>query len=329
MPDEKLLSKLKRMTGAKGSFFFFSDRRLNRIARIVSQKKDSDASWDFYFGQTSWIRCKTDRPFAVYLDASFPTYLQVYSEPNKFAESDIERISSQETSWLLGAKKIFFGSNWAKNLTLQQYGLSEDTKRHIVINTGGNIQIPEKDIYDPDKGGLNLLFISLNFEKKGGFICWEAFKLLRCAFPTVSMTIIGQQPPGEVLHTQGVEYAGLLNKSQPDEYSRLTGFLSRASFLVHPTRMDTMGAVILEAGYFGCPSVAPALFGIPDLVKDDVTGCLLDRGFTAIDIADRITSLWKNKTQYLKMRKECRDFTVGELSWDVIGNKMYAHLKEL
>lgn len=55
-------------------------------------------------------------------------------------------------------------------------------------------------------------------------------------------------------------------------------------FLLCTSRMEACPMNILEAQACGCPVIAPAVGGIPEIVKDKVTGCLygLDGGIDAV-----------------------------------------------
>ncbi|NET36074.1 MAG: glycosyltransferase [Cyanothece sp. SIO1E1] len=321
---ERYVSKALRLLGRRGKFAFFSNSRLEKISRITEQNiKNADTGHlNFYFGQTPWIKCNSMLPYVCYLDADFLTYLEVFSTPSQFQKRDIERIAKLESEWLQKATIIFYGSNWAKDLTQKHYGLPDDKIKNIVVNTGGHMSIPAYDAYDHYSNGIKLLFISLNFEKKGGIETWKSFKLLKEDFPDAQLSIIGQSPPAEVLGTPGVNYLGLMNKNVPQEYRLMEKELSKATFLVHPTKMDTMGAVIVEAGYFGCPTIAPKLFGIPDLIRNQETGFLLPENFTEKDIVGAIKSGLRHLEGYFAMRKSCRKYVTEKFSWNAIGNQI-------
>lgn len=317
---ERIISKIRRVLRVRGDFFFFSKSRLDLIAAEVDVRNDVTADINFFFGATPWIHFRSSTPYAVYLDASFQTYLSIYSKPDDFVKSDIERICNEEAAWLRNATWIFWGSRWALNEAASQYKIDITERRHFVINTGGNIPIPNH-IRPSDFTKLSLLFISLNFEKKGGFICYRAFEILRREFPMTTLTIIGEKPPDLVMKTQNVVYAGLLDKNKPDQLALLVEHLNTGSFLVHPTKMDTMGAVIVEAGYYGCPAIAPNQFGIPDLIKDGKTGFLIEQIDSKI-IVDIITKVFQNKEYYNKLRNDCYEFYSTSLSWESIGQKI-------
>ncbi|GAB3531524.1 hypothetical protein GCM10027443_13900 [Pontibacter brevis] len=316
-PFEKLVSKIKRIAGFRGSFHFLSEKRLDLVKNIVLQKLSSEAEYNFFFGQMPWTNCYFDKPYGVYLDACFPTYLEVYSKPNQFEKKDIARISALEKQWLLNANHLFFGSFWALHEAEKHYSCKFNNAE--VVWVGGNIAIPQVDKYER---GLDFLFISLNFEKKGGYVCVETIQKIREIYPEATLTIIGQQPPASILSLDGIIYAGLLNKKDPKDLVKFIGVLEKAFFLIHPTVMDTMGAVIIEAGYYGCPSIAPKSFGIPELIKDNESGILIDAPFNAGDFAQPLLELIKHKSRYSAVRHEVRKFTTNRLTWNAVGDRI-------
>jgi glycosyltransferase involved in cell wall biosynthesis len=314
----KIESKIFRTVGLKGKFFFFSNKRLDIIEKEVKEAIiNTDVKYNFFFGQTAWLHCDFDLPYGVYLDAGFITYLKIFSDFDKFNAKDLDRIAKKEESWLQKAQHIFVGSQWAWDEMTKYYNLDENQK--IVVHTGGTIDYPSEDTY---KDELNFLFISLNFEKKGGFLCVDAFKAIKKEFPSAELNIVGERPPEGVLKEEGVTYVGLLKKTVSEDLEKFKQLLSEAFLLIHPTTMDTMGAVLIEAGYFGCPSIAPKSFGIPELIIENKTGLLLDIPFSSEDIVNKIKTLINDKNQYQKMRVSVKDDMVSRLSWESIGNKM-------
>jgi glycosyltransferase involved in cell wall biosynthesis len=323
---EKAVSKLQRVAGLRGKFHFFSEKRL-RLIRDMVKPQVSGGNLNFFFGQTPWIRCQFNQPYTVYLDAAFPTYMKVYSAPEKFQPKDLARITQLEKEWLSRATKIFWGSHWALNEAEREFGTQ--FPQSVVVRVGGHIDVPESDLYNIDSDDWLFTFISLDFLNKGGWVCVKAFNIIRQQNPKARLIIIGQQPPAEVLQYPGVEYAGYLRKTNPEELSRFKSILSKATFMIHPTTMDTMGAVILESGYYGCPSIAPATFGIPDLVINNETGILVKPPFTEDEFAQPLLDILRDKNRYLDMRRGVRKYMLNELTWDAVGDKINEEIRRI
>src|SRR3954471_17554640 len=63
---QKALSKFWRLVGGQGDFFFFSTRRLERVAREVSNRCQAQARLDFFHGFTPWILTNPPRPYVAW-----------------------------------------------------------------------------------------------------------------------------------------------------------------------------------------------------------------------------------------------------------------------
>ena len=313
---EKVASKLLRSIGLQSNFHFFSKNRLQRISRQV-RNLDCPADFDLYFGATPWLYCSSKRPYGSYIDALFPSYLRVFGNPGEFQKTDLNRIQQEEQEWLRSSHHIFWTSDWAREDGSQYEDLTGVPSS--VIGIGGNFSPPEKDSYS---GGHRLLFVSMRFEEKGGIEAFQAFSRLWRKLPDLTLVVIGDQPSTHVLEHPGVEYLGFLDKSKPSSLDRFVDELSRAFCLIHPTRMDTMGHIIIEAGYWGCPSIAPARFGIPEIIENGVTGLLLPDPFTVDDIVGHVEFLLRNKDHYLRMRAAARSHALATFTYDVIAEKI-------
>lgn len=320
---QKAWSKLLRTIGFKGDFTLFSKSRLEEIAKEYMLLKKDECDFDFFHGATPWVLCKPESKYVSYIDATFSLYLDVFSKREMFSSKQIESIINMEGCWLREADAVFFGSNWVKDHAIKEYGLCQDKCHTIWV--GGNIPIPENDKFS---GGIKFLFISLDFVKKGGLYCVEAFKSIRKEFPTAELTIIGQKPPLEILEIPGVSYAGYLRKGVKDELNYFQSMLASATGLIHPTLMDTMGMVLIEAGYFGCPSITTRKFGIPELVKDRETGFLLDVPVSINQLVEFMRLLCKNDENYHMLRKNTKEYTSSHLTWEAYGRRIYNVLEK-
>lgn len=313
----KVVSKARRTAGLPGKFHFFTSRRLKQIANLISRGADAEADCDFFHGSTPWILYDSPRPYFAIVDTCFSTYVNVYHDRKQFAEDDLNRIFDTEARWLSRASGVFFGTQWALQQVVDDYSIPPSNLE--VVGAAGSMRIPEKD---RDPQGLNLLFIGYDFQRKGGVICVEALKLLRQKYPDARLTLVGGHPGPDILAMPGITYQGFLSKSVPSELTKLEELYADASILLLPTSSDIQPLVISEAGYFGCPTVAPKSFGIPDLIEDGVTGILIDLPLSAEAFVDKIAKLVANKAEYLKMRKAVRAHAVANQTWPAVGERI-------
>lgn len=317
----KAISRLRRSTGRPGSFSFFSRRRLVKVRRTLEALAGRDVNLDFFHGSTPWISYVPEVVYACYLDVSFATYIDVYHDRSEFDQSDLQRIGDQEARWLERAARVFFSSRWAMERCAEEYQL--DPRTLHVAGLGAYVPIPIADVF---VGGRDFLFMALDFAGKGGHVCVEAFRIVRDECPEARLRIVGAKPPAEVLGIPGVVYEGMLDKAVPAELARMQSILSTGFALIHPTTRDATPQVIIEAQYHGCPVIAPRSFGIPEMVIDNVTGCLVSPPPNAFSVAERMLWLCRNSTEYKFLRAAARSHSIEHFTWSKVGDRIAAEL---
>ena len=295
--SQKVWSKLRRVAGSQGSFFFFSERRLKRIADEVHLKCRADARLDFFHGFTPWILTKPQRPYIAWSDCTFRDYVEVFHNREQFRRDDLERIELGEAAWLKNASRVLFTSNWAAERAVRYYGL--DANRLGSVGIFGEIDVPSHDVY---VGGKEFVFVSTNFEAKGGRTVLAAFREVRKRHPDAALVIVGDQR-SDVVAGSGITLTGFLRKEIPDEYGQFQQILSRARALVYPTMSDISPLLIIEAGYVGCPVISSRAFAIPELVDHERTGLLLDDSSDARNVARAMCWMLEDAAEYQQMRE--------------------------
>jgi glycosyltransferase involved in cell wall biosynthesis len=294
--QQKIWSKLCRVTGTRGSFFFFSERRLNAIANEVCVKCRAETRLDFFHGFTPWIATRPERPYIAWSDCTFHDYVDIYHRREHFLSEDLKRIENAEADWLRKADRVLFTSNWAVERAVRKYSLEAD--RVASVGIFGETEMPERDAY---AGGQEFVFVSTNFEAKGGPVVVEAFREVRKRYPEASLVIVGDRPPRHMLGS-GVHYAGFLRKEAPKEYRRLRDILARARAVVSATSSDICPLLFVEAAYFGCPVISWRKFAIPEIVDDRRTGILLDESRDSRTLARAMLCLREMTGEYQQMR---------------------------
>ena len=316
----KIVSKLRRVLGSRGDFHFFSRRRLEAIRDQVEQRLTSDAACSFFHGSTPWVYVRPITPYACFLDVCFATYVDIYHDARQFRLPDLQRLYAAEAEWLSRARRVFFSSEWALRETAQRYSLPTDQFR--VAGLGGYVDMP---VEEPAATDDLFLFVALDFERKGGRACCDAFRLVRRQWRDARLRIIGARPPADVLREPGIEYVGLLRKSNPAERQLLQQSFAQAVALVHPTTMDATPQVIIEAGYYGCPTIAPASFAIPELIDNGRTGFLVAAPPRAEELATCMLRL-RNSDVSAAMRRAVREHTTARFTWAGVGRRLAAEM---
>jgi glycosyltransferase involved in cell wall biosynthesis len=294
---QKALSKFRRVAGSQGSFFFFSERRLKKIANEVQSQSPADARLDFFHGFTPWILTTPRHPYLAWSDCTFRDYIDIFHCRQQFSSDDLDRIEQAEAAWLKSARRVLFTSRWAAERAISHYAL--DVCRVGSVGIFGEIEMPPRDDY---AGGQEFAFVSTNFQAKGGPTVLSAFREVRKVHTDASLTIVGDAP-SNLGAESGVHIAGFLRKEVQGEYRRLLQILGRARALVHPTKSDISPLLLVEAGYLGCPVISSRKFGIPELVDDGRTGLLLDDPSQAAMVASAMRWMLEHTDEYRQMRE--------------------------
>lgn len=308
--NQHIRSKCQALFGVGREFFFFSEARLDRIKRQTERLLTKHpADLDFFHGFTPWIHVRTSRPYVTWNDCTFSQYMDVFHDRLKFSKESLSRIIEKEIAWLQRANAVWFRSRYAAECAIREYGLRSD---HVfVVGNYGRVAPPERDRY---AGGKDLLFVSTDFEKKGGALVVAAVERVLPDHPGVKLVIIGDRPSAQIRRKCFVRYVGFLRKEVPSELKELRRWLGTARVLVHPTRADTNPMVIIEAGYQGCPCIASSVFAIPEIVRDQRTGVLLRDSMSVEEIATSISHLLNDEGRYATMRDEVWRWTRTEYS---------------
>jgi glycosyltransferase involved in cell wall biosynthesis len=114
--------------------------------------------------------------------------------------------------------------------------------------------------------------------QKGQDVLIKAFAELAKEFPAWDLVLVGAtdkalEPMRALCHTLGVADRV---KFYPDtQHQQVANFFRRASVFVLPSRQESFGIVLLEAGAFSLPVIASRVGGIPEILTDGETGCLV------------------------------------------------------
>ncbi len=105
--------------------------------------------------------------------------------------------------------------------------------------------------------------------------------------------------------------------------------LARIRGLVHPTLADIAPLSLVEAAYFGCPSISSRICAIPEIVEDGKTGILLDAPPTIDSVAAAMEQILDHDEEYRSIRhaareKMCREFTEAAFQSRVRANILEA-----
>ena len=134
-------------------------------------------------------------------------------------------------------------------------------------------------------------------------------------------------PPEEVLALPFVEWCGWLDLNQESDRQRFSEVLSRAGAQILLSRSDLTPLVIPEAASYGKATMATAVGGIPEMIRDGETGWLFDPKASAEGIGDRIASIFQCPGKLVQTGASARQFCAENWSWEATSSCCVAEME--
>lgn len=201
--------------------------------------------------------------------------------------------------------------------------------RVSVIPFGVNLDVlPAHLPQKPPLDRLNLLFIGLDWQRKGGDVAVDALAALQAQGVAAGLTLVGSGAP-EARGRPGVTSLGHIDKNDPAQAARLTEALTQAHVFVLPTRADCAPMVVAEANIYGCPVVISDLGGIPTLMRPGINGAMLPPDADGAAYAAAIRAMTADPEAYRRFSQTSFDHCHARLTWEAWGRDMHALLLSL
>lgn len=206
------------------------------------------------------------------------------------------------------AKHIFTVSQWTRQGLIEDYGMPPE--RVTPVYLGANVNIP----YDPAQKRVDhsILFVGIDWERKGGPLLVEAFKKVRQSLPTATLSIAGCSPQ---VNEPGVTVHGFLNRADAAQREKLCKLFQTHSCFCLPSLFEPFGIVFIEAGSVGMPSVAIDNGSRREAILDGETGYLADQP-TADAVAEQLLRLLKDPGRAQEMGLAARQYATGMFAWE-------------
>jgi glycosyltransferase involved in cell wall biosynthesis len=175
-------------------------------------------------------------------------------------------------SWIEKERSIYaharvtftMASHVARSLR-EHYGIDES--RIQCVQAGANVETPDASEFDDRRyASKNILFVGVDWERKGGPQLLRAFEQVLRHHPDATLTIVGSSPP---VNRPGCHVVGRV----PPE--AVAAHYRRAAIFCMPTRNEPLGIVFIEASAHRLPIVATTIGALPDLIQDGVSGYLV------------------------------------------------------
>lgn len=264
-------------------------------------------------------------PFALYCDWNM-TLSQRYRDECPTATSGLSERgfranNARQRELYRRAATIFTISERLRRSFVEDYGVPAE--RVVVAYPGANVD-PGVGAIDRPEGPGRVLFVGVEFERKGGPELLAAFRDVRRKVPGATLTIIG--PHDLQVSQDGVEVLGHLRKDVPEQRERLLRAFVEADVFCLPSRVDPFPNVVREAMWYGLPCVTSDFFAMPEMVVDGETGFTVPPGDAAA-LADRLVRLLGDRPLRQRMGAAGRRRVEERFTWSRCAQVLHTHLQ--
>lgn len=217
-------------------------------------------------------------------------------------------------------RKIFVLCTWTKESIVNDYQQPEE--KVIIVGSGANMPPLEPDA---DKYSSNeILFVGIDWLRKGGPLLLEAFKIVREQVSDATLHIVGCSPN---IHQAGVHVHGLLNRKDPCQLDKLYALYRRANCFSILPDFDPFPNVLLEAQITKTPVVSLSTGSREDAMKNGITGLLVKKA-SAEQVAGAIIQILENPDYAERMGQAGCDFISKTYTWDIIAEKILGYIEK-
>src|SRR5688572_11334488 len=240
----------------------------------------------------SLVSCR--QPIVFWADATFAGMLNYYPGYSNLSRGSVRNGLEMERQVMRRCALAIFASQWAADSAIRGYPGDIDPAKVKVVPFGANLaEAPARNAVEAaidarPSDRCTLLFIGVDWERKGGDVVVEVGRLLNESGLPTELLIVGTSPPAGVTLPSFARVTGYIDKTTAEGRARLAGLLGSAHFLLMPSRAEAYGLAPAEANAFGVPALTSDTGGLSTVIRDGVNGFALPVAAGAGEYAGRI-----------------------------------------
>ena len=273
---------------------------------------------------------ETDIPIIYASDATFELVRDYYPFYSHLPRWNVRQGEAIEGCALERAALFTVPSRWAAASARDHYGVPPDKIR--IISRGGNLDEvpPEHKATAPrlQRATCRLLFVAVEWERKGGDIAYDTLCALRERGVDASLIVVGCEPPASV-NRSSVRVIRYLDKEVPSHRAALSQLFLSSHFLLLPTRAECTPRVFSEASAHGTPSIAADTGGVSGAIFNGENGFLLPPTADGCAYAALVAELLEQPERYEALVASSRRAYDQRLNWDAWARAVGESISEL
>ena len=211
------------------------------------------------------------------------------------------------------ARVTFTTSTFALRSLAEDYGVEESRASCVLSGANVEIEAPSAKAF----GGL-ILFVGVDWKRKGGPDLVQAFEQVLVAHPSARLRIIGCTPQ---VHHPRIEVLGRVPLAETSRHFR------EADIFCLPSYHEPSASVLVEAASHGLPIVSTRVGGTPDRCLHGETGLLVEAGDVPA-LAAALGTLLSDPARCRTMGEAGRLIARDRFSWEIVGRKIAAKIRE-
>ena len=266
-------------------------------------------------------------------DTTVAGVLGRYPHYKRLTRRSIRDCHALEQQALDSCALAIFSSQWAADVACANYDCDKYKVR--VIPYGANVfsNLMAADIATclrrRDASDWELLFVGLEWERKGAQIAVDTVSVLRARGINVRLTLVGCLPPHTVRIPDYVTVIGRIDKATPKGLALLSAIYMQSHLMILPTRAECAAISLAEASAHGVPSISTNVGGNDTLVKNGINGYLLPLEAQPTDYADVTQNLLNDTSKYAALCWSSFERFQTDLNWDVAVSRLLAEIESV
>jgi glycosyltransferase involved in cell wall biosynthesis len=267
---------------------------------------------------------------AFWSDATFAGLLDFYPGFSRLCAETTRNGHHMEQTVLDNSSVAIYSSEWAAGTATRNYRV--DPAKVKVVPFGANIEsgLGEGQVAELCRSKptdvCRLLFIGVNWERKGGQTALEVARALNARGMPAELHVVGCKPP--VRGCDFVKLHGFIGKGSEQGRKQLAELFSRSHFFILPSRADCVPVVFAEACAFGLPCLGTKVGGIPTAIRDGVNGQTFPLDADAGRYCDFIAASMASPAEYANLCATTFREYATRLNWEVAGQRVREILEE-
>lgn len=214
------------------------------------------------------------------------------------------------------ATRIFTWSSNVKRSLESQYEC--DPKKVECVFVGANIEPSNSKAESSNDHHPEILFVGIDWERKGGPALINAFKKLLISYPNAHLTIVGSNPN---LNIPNCTVVGKL------PLEKISPYYAHADLFCLPTNLEPFGIVFLEAMSAKLPIVATRIGAIPDFIQNGWNGWLIEPG-DVDGLINAITRIVNNEREASLFGERSYNLVKGRYNWSSVAERIHSSILE-